>query len=127
MLQFVPSETLLCLDYSVYQSLTVLHPDGTVCVPCRSSCGCRCSQCRAGVSCRSRERFLVLTNARASCRANSRGGRVIFFEVRAFLVTVLGLFSIFYFRGLGLRFGVRVRVGVKVRVRVRVSVVLWSG
>ena len=48
---------------------------------------------------------------------------------------VLGQFSIIYFRGLGLRIGVRVwvrvRVGVwvrvTVRVRVRVSVVLWSG
>ena len=50
------------------------------------------------------------------------------------LVKVLGQFSIIYFRGLGVRIGVRVwvrvRVGVRVwvrvrvRVRVRVSVVL---
>ena len=56
--------------------------------------------------------------------------------VHSWLVKVLGQFSIIYFRGLGLRIGVRVwvrvRVGVRVwvrvivRVRVRVSVVLWS-
>ena len=60
-----------------------------------------------------------------------------FFGVYSWLVKVLGQFSIIYFRGLGLRIGVRVwvrvRVGVRVwvrvrvRVRVRVSVVLWSG
>ena len=59
-----------------------------------------------------------------------------FFGVYSWLVKVLGQFSIIYFRGLGLRVGVRVwvraRVGVRVwvrvrfRVRVRVSVVLWS-
>ena len=49
------------------------------------------------------------------------------------LGTILGRFSIIYFRGLGLRVrvwvGVRVRVWVRVKVgvRVRVSVVLWSG
>ena len=60
-----------------------------------------------------------------------------FFGVYSWLVKVLGQFSSIYFRGLGLRIGVRVwvrvRVGVRVwvrvrvRVRVRVSVVLWSG
>ena len=60
-----------------------------------------------------------------------------FFGVYSWLVKVLGQFSIIYFRGLGLRIGVRVwvrvRVGVRVwvrvrgRVRVTVSVVLWSG
>ena len=58
-----------------------------------------------------------------------------FFGVYSWLVKVLGQFSIIYFRGLGLRIGVRVwvrvrvgvRVWVRVRVRVRVSVVLWSG
>ena len=60
-----------------------------------------------------------------------------FFGVYSWLVKVLGQFSIIYFRGLGLRIGVRVwvrvRVGVRVwvrvrvRVRVRASVVLWSG
>ena len=60
-----------------------------------------------------------------------------FFGVYSWLVKVLGQFSIIYFRGLGLRIGVRVwvrvRVGVRVwvrvrvRVMVRVSVVLWSG
>ena len=44
-----------------------------------------------------------------------------FSEVRIRLGTILGRFSIIYFRGLGLR--IRVRVGVLVRV----SVVLWSG
>ena len=39
-----------------------------------------------------------------------------FFGVNSWLVKVLGQFSIIYFRGLGLRIGVRVRV----------SVVLWS-
>ena len=60
-----------------------------------------------------------------------------FFGVRIMLGTILGRFSIIYFRGLGLR--IRVRVWVRVRlwvrvwvsvsvmVRVRVSVVLWSG
>ena len=43
------------------------------------------------------------------------------------LGTILGRFSIIYFRGLGLRVRVRVWVRVKVGVRVRVSVVLWSG
>ena len=54
-----------------------------------------------------------------------------FFGVYSWLVKVLGQVSIIYFRGLGLRIGVRVwvrvRVGVRVWVRVRVSVVLWSG
>ena len=60
-------------------------------------------------------------------------GRVFFFGVHAWLVKVLGPFSIIYLRGLGLTIGVkvwvRVRVGVRVwvRVRVRVSLVLWSG
>ena len=62
-------------------------------------------------------------------------GASFFFGVYSWLVKVLGQFSIVYFRGLGLRIGVRVwvRVGVRVwvrvrvRVRVRVSVVLWSG
>ena len=59
------------------------------------------------------------------------------FPLRNYDFKVLGQFSIIYFRGLGLRIGVRVwvrvRVGVRVwvrvmvRVRVRVSVVLWSG
>ena len=56
-----------------------------------------------------------------------------FFGVRIMLGTILGRFSIIYFRGLGLRIRVRVwvrvwvRVSVSVMVRVRVSVVLWSG
>ena len=62
--------------------------------------------------------------------------RASFFSgVYSWLVKVLGQFSIIYFRGLGLRIGVRVwvrvrvgvRVWIRVRVRVRVSVVLWSG
>ena len=60
---------------------------------------------------------------------------VIFSGVYAWLVKVLGQFSIIYFRGLGLWIGVRiwvrvrveVRVWVRVRVRIRVSVVLRSG
>ena len=56
-------------------------------------------------------------------------GCVFFFGVYSWLVKVLCQFSIIYFRGLGLRIGVRVwvRVMVRVWVRVRVSVVLWSG
>ena len=58
-----------------------------------------------------------------------------FSGVRIRLGTILGLFSIIYFRGLRLRIRVRVWVGVRVMVRVwvrvgvrvRVSVVLWSG
>ena len=59
-----------------------------------------------------------------------------FFGVRIRLGTILGRFSIIYFRGLGLRIRVRVWVMVRARVRVwvrvrigvwvRVSVVLWS-
>ena len=57
-----------------------------------------------------------------------------FFGVRIMLGTILGRFSIIYFRGLGLRIKVmvwvmvraRVRVWVRVGVGVRVSVVLWS-
>ena len=68
-------------------------------------------------------------------RSDLRGPLASFFGVYAWLVKVLGQFSIIYFRGLGLRIGVwvRVRVGVRVsvrvrvRVRFRVSVVLWSG
>ena len=44
-----------------------------------------------------------------------------FFGVRIRLGTILGRFSIIYFRELGLR------VRVSVMIRVRVSVVLWSG
>ena len=50
-----------------------------------------------------------------------------FFGVRIRLGTILGRFSIIYFRGLGLRVWVRVWVRVSVMVRVTVSVVLWSG
>ena len=59
-----------------------------------------------------------------------------FFGVRIMLGTILGRFSIIYFRGLGLRIKVMVWVMVRARVRVwvrvgvgvgvRVSVVLWS-
>ena len=45
-----------------------------------------------------------------------------FFGVRIMLGTILGRFSIIYFRGLGLR----IKVLVWVMVRVGVSVVLWS-
>ena len=59
----------------------------------------------------------------------TRASGVIFFGVRIRLGTILGRFSIMYFRGLGLRVWVWVRVRVSVRVSVmgRVSVVLWSG
>ena len=54
-----------------------------------------------------------------------------FSGVRIRLGTILGRFSIIYFRGLGLRIrvwvGVRVTVWVRVMVGVTVSVVLWSG
>ena len=57
-----------------------------------------------------------------------------FFGVRIMLGTILGRFSIIYFRRLVLRIKVmvwvmvraRVRVWVRVGVGVRVSVVLWS-
>ena len=62
---------------------------------------------------------------------NSNDPVASFFSgVRIRLGTILGRFSIIYFRGLGLRIGVMVWVGVRVRVwvrvgvRVRVSVVL---
>ena len=69
------------------------------------------------------ERPLSPTPATATLES---GPAASFFSgVYAWLVKVLGQFSIIYFRGLGLRIGVR--VGVRVWVRVRVSVVLWSG
>ena len=55
-----------------------------------------------------------------------------FFGVRIRLGTILGRFSIIYFRGLGLRIRVRVWVRARVWVRVRIGVwvrvivVLWS-
>ena len=55
---------------------------------------------------------------------------VIFFGVRMWLVTVLGQFSIIYFRGLGLRFGLVWCYGAakfRVRVRIRVRVVNMFG
>ena len=52
---------------------------------------------------------------------------VIFSGVRIRLGTILGRFSIIYFRGLGLRIRVRVWVGVRVRVWVRVRVVNMIG
>ena len=61
----------------------------------------------------------------------TRPGSVIFFGVRIMLGTILGRFSIIYFRGLGLRIRIRVwvrarvRVWVRVRIGVWVSVVLW--
>ena len=64
---------------------------------------------------------------------SSLPGCVFFSGVRIRLGTIVGRFSIIYFRGLGLRIRVRVRVWVWVRVRdrvgvrVRVGVVLWSG
>ena len=50
-------------------------------------------------------------------------GGVIFLGVSIRLGTILGRFSIIYFRGLGLR--IRVWVRVRVRVWVRVSVMVW--
>ena len=78
---------------------------------------------------------IYLIIAQLTCLARCFAGASFFFGVYSWLVKVLGQFSIIYFRGLGLRIGVRVwvrvRVGVRVRVwvrvRVRVSVVLWSG
>ena len=49
---------------------------------------------------------------------NTVGVASFFFGVYSWLVKVLGQFSIIYFRGLGLRIGVRVWVGVRVRVSV---------
>ena len=85
-------------------------------------------------------RFFVELGGKRSRWRSQRNGTPqasFFFGVYSWLVKVLGQFSIIYFRGLGLRIGVRVwvkvRVGVRVwvrvrvRVRVRVSVVLWSG
>ena len=59
-------------------------------------------------------------------------GASFFFGVRIMLGTILGRFSIIYFRGLGLRIKVmvwvmvRTRVWFRVGVGVGVSVVLWS-
>ena len=80
-------------------------------------------------------RFLYgATAVMAVPRRSHCGLRFFSSGVYSWLVKVLGQFSIIYFRGLGLRIGVRVwvrvrvgvRVWVRVRVRVRVSVVLWS-
>ena len=71
-----------------------------------------------------------------SRRTGCGPGASFFFGVPIRLGTILGRFSIIYFRGLGLRIRVRVWVMVRARVRVwvrvrigvwvRVSVVLWS-
>ena len=53
-------------------------------------------------------------------------GASFFFGVRIRLGTILGPFSIIYFRGLGWRIRVRVKLWVRDMVRVWVSVVLWS-
>ena len=47
-----------------------------------------------------------------------------FFGVRAWLVTVVGQFSIICFRGLGLRIGVRVWVKVRVGLGLELGLVL---
>ena len=78
-----------------------------------------------------------LSHLHGRCPNNDRKnttcpGSVIFFGVRIMLGTMLGRFSIIYFRRLGLRIKVmvwvmvRARVWVRVGVGVRVSVVLWS-
>ena len=64
------------------------------------------------------------TAARNENRNINRRDASFFFGVRIMLGTILGRFSIIYFRGLGLRIRVRVWVSVSVMVRVRVSVVL---
>ncbi len=48
-----------------------------------------------------------------------------FLGVRIMLGTILGRFSIIYFRGLGLRIRVRVWVRVRARVWVRVRIGVW--
>ena len=58
-------------------------------------------------------------NQHIIARLRTHPGSVIFFGVRIRLGTILGRFSIIYFRGLGLR--VRVWVTVWARVIVRVS------
>ena len=75
-------------------------------------------------------------STRSVTKGIARAGASFFFGVRIRLGTILGRFSIIYFRGLGLRIRVRVwvrararfRVWVRVRIGVwvRVSVVLWS-
>ena len=50
-------------------------------------------------------------------RTHSHPVASFFFGVYSWLVKVLGQFSIIYFRGLGLRVGVRVWVRVRVGVR----------
>ena len=72
-----------------------------------------------------------MSDAARKTRVAVRGAS-FFFGVRCcriMLGTILGRFSIIYYRGLGLRIRVRVlvRVWVSVMVRVRVSMVLWSG
>ena len=63
-----------------------------------------------------------------SCIVTPYPSASFFSGVRIRLGTILGRFSIIYFRGLGLKIRVRVWVGVRVSVRIgaRVSVVLWS-
>ena len=74
----------------------------------------------------------LLLNLRSPRDCGSCRRRHFFFGVRIMLGTILGRFSIIYFRGLGLRIKVmvwvmvRARVWVRVGVGVRVSVVLWS-
>ena len=52
---------------------------------------------------------------------------VIFVEVRCWLGTILGRFSIINFRGLGLSIMVRVRVRVRVRLGLGLGLGLWLG
>ena len=76
-------------------------------------------------------RLVLIPHCRsARPRSLPASGCVIFFQGTHRLGTILGRFSIIYFRGLGLRIRGWVRVWVRVWVRigvwVRVSVVLWS-
>ena len=78
----------------------------------------------------------LLRHTGECCENDQCRPRHFFFGVRILLGTILGPFSIIYFRGLGLRIRVMVWVMVRARVRVwvrvgvvvgvRVSVVLWS-
>ena len=56
------------------------------------------------------------TESRCRSRSTNRPHASFFSGVRIRLGTILGRFSIIYFRGLGLRIRVRVWVGVRVSV-----------
>ena len=81
-------------------------------------------------------RQLLYTLSKTIGTSHTCPGGVIFIGVRSSLGTILGRFSIIYFRGLWLWLGIGLGLGLvwcygqrkfRVRVRIRVRVAFWSG